>query len=194
MALRILYPSYYGPLKHPCCTCWFPTLLLSCLSALPLTPLPIFLHVPEWTKVWFWPNHGRRFCGSLKSIKVIEVLLQRSLVDWTSALRNGHLTSMTWMLSTKLFKGMDGNWTHDLWFTRPTPYHLATTPSYHGCSLGIHIWQHRTCLMEKGNLSCETCWGYARVKGALAPLPFHESSPHTQHFWRSWKHWNKTGW
>lgn len=26
------------------------------------------------------------------------------------------------------FKGTDGNWTHDLWFTRPTPCHLATMP------------------------------------------------------------------
>ena len=24
--------------------------------------------------------------------------------------------------------GVDGGWTHDLWFTRPTPSHLATTP------------------------------------------------------------------
>ena len=30
-----------------------------------------------------------------------------------------------WIL---LYKGMDGTWTHDLWFTRPTPCHLATTP------------------------------------------------------------------
>ena len=25
---------------------------------------------------------------------------------------------------------MDGGWTHDLWFTRPMPYHLATTPRH----------------------------------------------------------------
>lgn len=60
-------------------------------------------------------------------------------------LRTGNLIFMTYMTqgmpTTKLFQGMDGNWTHDLWFTRPTPYHLATTPPYHGCSLEIEIWQ-----------------------------------------------------
>ena len=44
----------------------------------------------------------------------------------------GWIVSLTSKVSVPKYicqnKGVDGVWTHDLRFTRPTPYHLATTP------------------------------------------------------------------
>ena len=44
----------------------------------------------------------------------------------------GSIVSLTSKVSVPKYicqnKGVDGVWTHDLRFTRPTPYHLATTP------------------------------------------------------------------
>ena len=44
----------------------------------------------------------------------------------------GSIVSLTSKVSDPKYlcqnKGVDGVWTHDLRFTRPTPYHLATTP------------------------------------------------------------------